>query len=225
MVRLLRYVRFAAFVAVCTGAVAGIWALDAALRAGRILFGIGVGFVVGVGSVLGFIAYAQQRARKTIRLRPPPTESEPSASYDWKVVALDGTTVSMEVAKGELLFLNIWSTMCAPCVAELPSIERLHDAIGNDGVKFMCVATDRDRDRVRRFAESNGLKLPVFVLADGELPQVFDSGYVPATYVVSPDGLVVYQHTGAASWDHPRVVSFLRGLSVQHGLLRAIGSR
>jgi thiol-disulfide isomerase/thioredoxin len=224
MVRFIRYLRLAALVSICIGIVAGIWALDGALGTGRLLSGAGVGFVMGIGAVLAFIAYAQQRARKAIRLRPPPTESEPSASYDWKVVALDGTTVSMEVAKGELLFLNIWSTMCAPCVAELPSIERLHDAVGNDGVKFMCVATDRDRDRVRRFVESNGLKLPVFVLGDGELPQMFDSDYVPATYVVSPDGLVVYQHTGAASWDHPRVVSFLRGLSVQHGLLRAIGS-
>ena len=58
-------------------------------------------------------------------------------------------------------------------------------------------------------------------LGDSEIPPVFDSDYVPATYVVSPDGFVVYQHTGAALWDDPRVVSFLRGLSVQHRLSQA----
>ena len=188
------------------------------------LLGLALGFVLGLGSIVAFIAYAQRKARKTIRLRPPDMKSERTASYDWTVVALDGTTFSMEAAKGEILFLNIWSTICAPCVAELPSIERLQSALGNDGVKFMCVATDGDRDRVRKFVQSNGWKLPFFVLGDSEIPQVFGSEYVPATYVVSPDGVVVYQHTGAASWDHPRVVSFLRGLSVQYGLLRAIGS-
>ena len=60
------------------------------------------------------------------------------------------------------------------------------------------------------------MKLPVFVLVDDELPQVFDSDYIPATYVVSPDGMVVYQHTGAALWDHKRVVSFLRALAMKH---------
>ena len=124
----------------------------------------------------------------------------------------------MERVKGEILFLNIWSTMCAPCLAELPSIERLQKALESDGVRFMCIATDGDAGRVRKFVEKNGWKLPFFVLADSDIPKVFDSDYVPATYVVNPEGAVVYQHTGAALWDHPRVVSFLRGLSVQHGL-------
>ena len=60
--------------------------------------------------------------------------------------------------------------------------------------------------------------MPVFVHGEGDLPAVFDSDYIPATYVVSPDGTVVYQHTGAAQWDHPRVVSFLRALALKHGL-------
>jgi len=224
MSAMVRFLRLAGFLTVGIAVIAGVRALDRTLGTGGFLFGLGMGFVLGIASILGFIAYARRRAQQTARLRPPPMESEPRASYEWTVVALDGTKISMEVARGELLFLNMWSTTCPPCVAELPSIERLQNALGSDGVKFMCVATDADRDRVRRFVEANGWKLPFFVLGDGTIPQVFDSDYVPATYVVSPDGYVVYQHTGAASWDDPRAVSFLRGLSVQHGLLRAIGS-
>ena len=218
MIQSLRYMRRAVLVSVGIAVMAGVWALDGILGTGRFLLGLGLGLVLGVGSIFAFIAYAQRKARKATPLRPPPMTSEPSASFDWKVVALDGTTVPMEDARGELLFLNIWSTMCPPCVAELPSIERLQSALAGDNVKFMCIATDGDRDRVRKFVEANGWKLPFFILGDSEIPQVFDSDYVPATYVVSPDGFVVYQHTGAALWDDPRVVSFLRGLSVQHRL-------
>src|SRR5713101_5841902 len=203
MIQFLRYMRRAPLVSVGIGIVAGVWALDGILGTGRFLFGLGLGLVLGVGSIFAFVAYAQQKARKTTELRQPPMTSEPAASYDWKVTALDGTIFPMEAARGELLFLNIWSTMCPPCVAELPAIERLQGALVSDGVKFMCVATDGDRDRVRRFVEKNGWKLPFFV--------------------VSPDGFVVYQHTGAALWDHPRVVSFLRGLAVQHRLSQAQG--
>ena len=221
MIQFLRSMRRAALVCVGIAIVAGVRALDGILGTGRFLFGLCLGLFLGVGSIFAFIAYAQKRARKAAPLRQPPMTSHPNASYDWKVVALDGTLFPMEEARGELLFLNIWSTMCPPCVAELPSIERLQAALVSDGVKFMCVATDGDRERVRKFVETNGWKLPFFVLGEGEIPQVFDSDYVPATYVVSPDGFVVYQHTGAALWDDPRVVAFLRGLSVQHRLSQA----
>jgi hypothetical protein len=82
---------------------------------------------------------------------------------------------------------------------------------------FACVA-DSDLQGVRDFVEGKGWTLPIFALTEGDLPSVFDSDYIPATYVVSPDGLIVYQHTGAARWDHPRVLTFLRSLSLKHGL-------
>ena len=223
MIQFLRHLRRAVLLCVGIAIVAGVRALDGLLGTGRFLSGLGLGLVLGVGSIFAFISYAQKRARKAAPLRRPPMTDHPTASYDWKVMALDGTIFPMEAARGELLFLNIWSTMCPPCVAELPSIERLQTALVRDGVKVMCVATDGDRERVRKFVEANGWKLPFFVLGDGEIPQVFDSDFVPATYVVSPDGFVVYQHTGAALWDDPRVVSFLRGLAVQHQLSQAQG--
>jgi thiol-disulfide isomerase/thioredoxin len=224
MIQFLRHRRRAVLLCVGVAVAVGVRALDDILGTGRFLFGLVLGLFLGVGSLFAFIAYARRKARKAVPLRQPPTTDHPTASYDWKVVALDGTVFPMEAARGELLFLNIWSTMRPPCVAELPSIERLQAALASDGVKFMCVATDGDRERVRKFVEANGWNLPFFVLGDGGIPPPFDPEIVPATYVVSPDGFVVYQHTGAALWDDPHVVSFLRGLSVQHRLSQVQGS-
>jgi len=223
MIQFLRSRLLLALVFIGVAAIAGVRALDGILGTGRFLLGLVLGLFLGVGAMFAFVAYARKRARRAAPLRQPPMTDHPTASYDWKVVALDGTLFSMEAARGELLFLNIWSTLRPPCVAELPSIERLQAALAGEGVKFMCVATDGDRERVRKFVEANGWKLPFFVLGGGEIPHVFDTQLVPATYVVSPDGFVVYQHTGAALWDDARVVSFLRGLAVQHQLSQAQG--
>jgi thiol-disulfide isomerase/thioredoxin len=213
----LRYLRLAALVGLGLGVILAVWQLDRVLGTGRFLSGLGAGLVLGLAGVFASIAHLSRQAAKNVPLRQPPMPSEVAASYDWQVVALDGTAFRMEAARGEILFLNIWSTMCPPCVAELPSIERLHRAVGDD-VRVMCIATDGDLDRVRKFVTARGLKLPVFVLADGDPPHVFDSDYIPATYVVNADGMVVYQHTGAALWDHRRVVAFLRGLAMKHVL-------
>jgi thiol-disulfide isomerase/thioredoxin len=223
MRRLRRYLWLTALAGVGFVVLVGLWRLDGSLGTGRFVFGLGLGLIVGVGGVFGFIVYSQQRAAKSLRLRQPPMPLEATASYDWKVVALDGRPLHMEALKGEILFLNVWSTLCPPCIAELPSIERLQKAVAGDGVTFMCVATDSDLDRVREFVGARGWTVPVFVHGEGDLPAVFDSDYIPATYVVSPDGIVVYQHTGAAQWDHPRVVSFLRALVLKHWLARGNG--
>jgi thiol-disulfide isomerase/thioredoxin len=203
----------------------GLNQVDAALGTGRLIVGFGAGLVIGVGGFFGFIVHSERRAIDSVRLRQPPMPLEPTASYDWKVVALDGAPFHLETVKGGILFLNIWSTRCPPCIAELPSIERLQKAVAAEGVTFICVATDSDPDRVREFASRHGSTLPIFVLCEGDLPAVFDSDYIPATYVVSPDGTIVYQHTGAAQWDHPRAVSFLRALALKHGLGDGDGER
>ena len=156
---------------------------------------------------------------KKLPLRQPPMQAEPLARFDWAVMALDGSPFPMDRMRGETMVLNICSTKCGPCVAELPSIERLHKAVGSDGVKVLCVATDPDVNTVREFVAAKGFQLPVYALGDSEIPQVFDSDYIPATYVVNADGHIVYQHTGAALWDHPRVIALLRGLVLQNAVV------
>jgi thiol-disulfide isomerase/thioredoxin len=196
----------------------GLSQLDLLLATGHFAVGFGLGLLAGTGGLVGYVIYVHRQASNSRPARPPPLPVEPTAAYDWRVTALDGTPFHMETLKGELLFLNIWSTLCAPCIAELPSIERLQKEIAGQGVTFMCVATDSDLERVREFVAGKGWTVPIFVHGEGDLPSVFDSDYIPATYVVSPYGLVVYQHTGAAQWDHPRVITFFRALALKHGL-------
>src|SRR5205823_12825743 len=132
MVEFFRNLRVTAFVLITVAIIAALRALDAALGTGRFLFGLGVGLLLGVGGIVAFSAHRHRKAQKMIRLRAPPMETEPAASYDWKVAALDGTTFSMENAKGEILLLNISSCTCAASLAEFASIERLHRALASE---------------------------------------------------------------------------------------------
>ena len=219
MIGFVRALRVAALTAGALAVVLTAGWLDRVLEAGHFLLGLIVGFVVALGGVVTFIVYSHRQAMKNRPVKAPPMNAEPVAFYDWNVTALDGSIFSMSQIRGEPFLLNIWSTMCPPCIAELPSIERLHRAVSSDGVRVLCVATDGDADRVRRLVAENGWEFPVYVLGPSEIPQVFDSDYIPTTYVVSADGRVVYQHTGAALWDHPRVISFLRRLTIQHAVV------
>jgi thiol-disulfide isomerase/thioredoxin len=210
-----RILRLAALAAGAAALVAaGVW-IDAVLGAGHLVAGLVAGALLAIAAIAAFLVRSQRAAATTVPVRPPPLPAELVAAYDWSATALDGSAFPMEQLRGEVFVLNVWSTLCAPCLAELPTLDGLHELVKNDGVRVLCVATDADGDRVRRVVSENGWRVPVLLLGDGRLPPVFDSQWIPATYVVSADGRVVYHHAGAARWDHPRVLTFLRALSVK----------
>jgi len=83
-------------------------------------------------------------------LRPPELPGEHIASLDWTVKTLDGTVVNLaEHAGDKTLFLNFWATWCGPCVAEMPSIEKLYSQFGSD-MAFVCVSGEQ-AETIKKF--------------------------------------------------------------------------
>jgi len=174
------------------------------------------GLVVGLlGTFVllgGGLAILTRRARKGLgsRLKPPPL---PTGRWDYVMEAVDltGAPVAFADFAGKVLVLNFWATWCAPCVAEMPALERLHEATSDMGVRFACV-TREAAAAVRPFVSARGLGLPVFLMAD-DPPECFRSRAIPATFILDRSGRVAMRHFGAAAWDDGAVVDFVRGLA------------
>ena len=50
-----------------------------------------------------------------------------------------GTEVRNDLFAGHWTLLNVWATWCAPCVTELPSLDRLQAALGGDRFRVLLV--------------------------------------------------------------------------------------
>jgi thiol-disulfide isomerase/thioredoxin len=135
------------------------------------------------------------------------------ASYDWTLYDLEDQSVRFEKFKGKPIFLNIWATWCPPCVAEMPTIARLAEnpRLKGKGIEFICVATDESASDVRRYLRGKNWGM-TFLRAEA-LPQAFLSDGIPATYAISPEGIVVGAVVGSGDWDNPEVVEFLEKLA------------
>lgn len=129
------------------------------------------------------------------------------ADYGWGLQDLAGTSVSLESYRGKTIFLNVWATWCPPCVAELPAIANLADNPRLKDVVFLCVSTDESPEVVQSFLK--GKNWPMTILMAHDLPPVFATDGIPATFVIAPDGRVVVSEVGSAQWDDPSVVDFL----------------
>ncbi|HEY6549414.1 MAG TPA: TlpA disulfide reductase family protein, partial [Vicinamibacteria bacterium] len=47
---------------------------------------------------------------------------------------LAGNEVKLTSARGRVVVMNFWATWCAPCLTELPSLDRLHRALSPEGL-------------------------------------------------------------------------------------------
>jgi thiol-disulfide isomerase/thioredoxin len=144
------------------------------------------------------------------RLETPSFPSTTLADYDWTVKSLAGQDFKMADTKGKVVFLNFWATWCPPCVAEMPSIQQLHEKLKDEGVVLVCISNE-EASKVSRFVNEKGFTFPIYTIR-GAPPAVFKTRGIPATFILSPDGKIAFRHIGSAKWDDDKSIDFIKGL-------------
>lgn len=142
--------------------------------------------------------------------------SDPSemndAGTEFYFAGEDGVTRNLARYRGKVVFLNVWASWCAPCIAEMPSIASLYSELkDDDDIEFLLVSVDEDFEDAKAFTESRDLDLPIYHYR-GKDPEIFDSAVVPTTYVVTPSGKLAMKKQGMAKYDSPEFVEFLETL-------------
>jgi len=132
------------------------------------------------------------------------------ADFNFDLIDSDGNTVSLEELKGKVIFMNLWATWCPPCVAEMPSIDELHEEMG-DEVAFVMLSLDDDFEKAKSFDKRKGYDLPIYTAAN-RVPRMYHSSAIPTTYVIDSEGNLVMTHNGMADYSHPDFKEFLNSL-------------
>jgi thiol-disulfide isomerase/thioredoxin len=115
--------------------------------------------------------------------------------------------------RGKGLVVNFWATWCAPCVKEMPHLDRLNALLKGEGIEVLPLSADRAGIRVvRPFYEKIGLKtLPILIDKETKVTRAFGIKGLPTTVLVDREGREVGRVVGIADWDSPAMVAFLRG--------------
>ncbi|SFB35690.1 TlpA family protein disulfide reductase [Algoriphagus aquimarinus] len=132
------------------------------------------------------------------------------ADFNFNLIDKAGKTVSLNKFKGKVIFINLWATWCAPCIAEMPSIDKLHDEMG-DEVAFVMLSLDQNFEKAKAFDKRKGYDLPIYAPADN-LPAMYESSAIPTTYVIDAAGNLALTHKGMADYSDPEFKKFLNSL-------------
>lgn len=144
---------------------------------------------------------------------PQDTNKYEAASYDIQITDLNDHTSEFADLKGKVIFLDLWATWCAPCVAELPSIERLYEHFKNEKDIAFVLISNEELEKVKRYVERKSLQAPYYLTnPENPVPEVYRTNFIPATYIISKNGEIRYKKVGAEIWDSESFISFLEQL-------------
>ena len=120
--------------------------------------------------------------------------------------ALDGKPQRLEDYRGRVVLVNFWATWCAPCLEEMPSIERLRRSFDARRFSVLAVNVGQGPRVAAEFAEKLGLGgFQVLLDREMKVSKAWGARVLPATYIVDPDGKVRYSHFGAIDWSRPDI--------------------
>ncbi len=175
-------------------------------------------FLLGVFIVLLIIPQTGQPIRiginrlKTMVWSPSIEKTEEQVhipAFEYSLRNLDQERVTQRIGDGQITFLSFWATWCAPCVAELPSIETLYQDY-KDRINFVLV-THEDPEVVQRFLDKRNIDLPVCFPVSVP-PEVLQSKSIPTNFLIDAEGNIRIKETGAANWNSKKVRELLNKL-------------
>ena len=131
----------------------------------------------------------------------------------------DGAETSLAALEGKVVLMNLWATWCAPCITELPSLQRLQAKLHGEPFALVALSIDRNEvgaDKARALLRKLELdELQFHHDSDGRVFRALGVEVMPTTVVFDRSGREVSRLKGPADWDTPEAEALLRGFMAQ----------
>jgi len=129
------------------------------------------------------------------------------------LTSLDEGETALLDFKGKVILLNFWATWCAPCVEEMPAMERLWQRLKEKGFVIVALAGDRGNPKaVRKFSKKHNITFPVLLDRTGDVRRAYEVTGLPTSYIIARDGKISGKVIGIREWDSTESLKFFETL-------------
>ncbi|HUM68336.1 MAG TPA: TlpA disulfide reductase family protein [Chloroflexota bacterium] len=147
---------------------------------------------LGVLALLGWGLIQANAPRPEVGEVAPNFTVEFFTGYEWE----GQPTVSLNDLEGKVVVLNFWASWCVECRYEADVLENASRQYAPDEVVFLGVAYADVEPNSLAYMEEFGVSYPHAPDLGTRISASYEITGVPETFVIGPDGKIVYVHIG-----------------------------
>ena len=127
---------------------------------------------------------------------------------DFNLMGMDGETHTLEDLKGKFVLVNFWATWCNPCKVEMPLLEKLHQTLKSEKFTVLGLHVGPGPENIEEFKKLMPISFPIYV--DMDLEVNWGVPGLPTTFLMNPEGKLIYRAVGKRDFASDEMVNFLK---------------
>jgi thiol-disulfide isomerase/thioredoxin len=113
-----------------------------------------------------------------------------------------GEQVQLAQFKGKIVMLNLWASWCAPCIQEIPALDRLQKSHGGDDFTIVPVTIDVEPATAKEvFTQLKVEALPFYKETADAMAKFFPVDVLPTNIIIGRDGKAIGLLRSTLNWD------------------------
>ena len=137
---------------------------------------------------------------------------ERAPGFTLPAVDAEAAPISLEDYRGKVLYLEFWSSWCAPCRRSMPKLDALRKNWPQEKFEVVGLNLDTSRPDAVRFLERVSIGYPNALDLGGGTARRYGVSALPAAFVINADGVVEHVLKGAQTEDFTLISGVVESL-------------
>ena len=132
---------------------------------------------------------------------------------------------TLQTLRGRSLLINFWASWCAPCIAEMPSLQKAAEELHPDGIDVLLISIDRaGRQKAVPVLQSKGVTAPRFGFdPKAALSREMGVAGLPTSFLLSADQQHCLVYVGPREWHEAAMLREIRDFASAHDAMPQSG--
>ncbi|MCL4233413.1 MAG: TlpA family protein disulfide reductase, partial [Deltaproteobacteria bacterium] len=124
-----------------------------------------------------------------------------------------GKPVTLADFAGKPVLVNVWASWCAPCLQELPEMDKLAARLAGTGAVVLAINIDDKAENGKRMKTKLALTHLRVAFDPGKtVPKAFGVDAMPSSFVIDGGGVIRHVNRGYQAGDVEKMEAVIRGL-------------